>query len=66
MLADLAGLTGLVLSNAPFAAVVNQARALTWTRDPFDRLIAGAALADGAGLVTADRQILENLPGAIW
>ena len=39
---------------------------LTWTRDPFDRLIAAHAIVAGAPLLTADRGILENLPLATW
>jgi hypothetical protein len=35
-------------------AVVEQARALGWTKDPFDRLIVVHALSSGALLVTAD------------
>lgn len=50
-------------ATSPFAAVVQQAQSLTWTRDPFDRLIAAHALADDAGLLTADATLLANLPG---
>jgi PIN domain nuclease of toxin-antitoxin system len=57
---------GLSVSAAPFYAVVRAATGLTWTPDPFDRLICGSALADGAPLLTADRTIRANLPGAIW
>jgi PIN domain nuclease of toxin-antitoxin system len=39
---------------------------LTWTRDPFDRLIAAHAIVAGARLLTADEQILEHLPLATW
>ncbi|MCE3290874.1 MAG: hypothetical protein K0R83_2886, partial [Caulobacter sp.] len=46
--------------------VVSAARTLTCTRDPFDRLICAAAIADGVGLVTADRRIRQHLPNAIW
>jgi PIN domain nuclease of toxin-antitoxin system len=56
----------LTTAAAPFASVVREAAALSWTRDPFDRLIAGQALADGAQLLTADATLLANLPGAIW
>jgi PIN domain nuclease of toxin-antitoxin system len=39
---------------------------LTWTRDPFDRVIAAHAIVADAPLVTADRTILDNLPLATW
>lgn len=54
------------LSVTPFADIVEAALPLTWTRDPFDRLIAGNALADGARLLTSDRQLREHLPEAVW
>ena len=53
-------------SRAPFASAVRAASGLSWTRDPFDRLICGTAVADGAPLLTADRLILANLPTAVW
>jgi PIN domain nuclease of toxin-antitoxin system len=45
---------------------VQAAAGLTWTRDPFDRLIAAHAIVADAPLLTADRTILDNLPQAIW
>lgn len=57
---------GLVVSTAPFAAVVRHALDITWTRDPFDRLIAAQAVADDATLLTADQTILANFERATW
>jgi PIN domain nuclease of toxin-antitoxin system len=58
---------GVTVSAAPFAAVVQHALHVDWTRDPFDRLIVANALADGARLVTADRRIREHVPDvALW
>jgi PIN domain nuclease of toxin-antitoxin system len=57
---------GLQLSDASFEQVARAAVDLTWTRDPFDRLIAAHAIAAGAPLLTADKSILENLPLATW
>lgn len=57
---------GMEFSQTGFDKVISAARPLTWTRDPFDRLICGAAIADGAGLVTSDRHIRKHLPSAIW
>ncbi|MBW8060344.1 MAG: type II toxin-antitoxin system VapC family toxin [Solirubrobacterales bacterium] len=39
---------------------------LSWTHDPFDRLIAAHAIVADAPLITADRTILAHLPLAIW
>lgn len=56
----------LAISHTGFDRIVSAARPLTWTRDPFDRLVCGAAIADGAGLITSDRHIRQHLPSAIW
>lgn len=42
--------------------VVSGAGDLGFTRDPFDRLIAGHAVARGYRLATADHLLLEHLP----
>jgi PIN domain nuclease of toxin-antitoxin system len=57
---------GLQIVGASIADVVRAATPLTWTRDPFDRLIAAHAIVADAPLVTADHRIRENLPLAIW
>lgn len=48
------------------AAIVDIAERLAWTGDPFDRLIVASATADGARLVTADTDIIDNFAGAVW
>lgn len=48
------------------AAVVTRALDLTWTRDPFDRLIVATARLHKAKLVTRDRNIREHVEGAVW
>jgi PIN domain nuclease of toxin-antitoxin system len=63
---DLAARIGLRISKTSFENVVTYARKCTWTRDPFDRLIASNAVADGCRLVSADRTILANCAHAIW
>lgn len=45
---------------------VAEARALSFTRDPFDRLIAGHALASGVELLTVDETLLKHVPCARW
>jgi PIN domain nuclease of toxin-antitoxin system len=50
----------------PFAAVIREAKTIAWTRDPFDRLIVGAAMLHRAKLVTKDANIREHYDGAVW
>jgi len=57
---------GLQVADVSANALVKAATGLTWTRDPFDRLIAAQAIVANAPLVTADRTILANLPLAKW
>ena len=57
---------GLQVSDVSAAKLVQAATGLTWTRDPFDRLIAAQAIVADAPLVTADRTILDNFPLATW
>ena len=63
---DIEGLREFVVSKAPLFDVMEQALLLSWTRDPFDRLIVGNALADGAVLLTRDRLILQECRSAAW
>jgi PIN domain nuclease of toxin-antitoxin system len=57
---------GLSVADAPASALAEAGLDLSWTRDPFDRLIAAHAIVTGAPLITADRTILESLPQAVW
>lgn len=57
---------GLQVEDASLADLASAALDLTWTRDPFDRLIAAHAVVADAPLITADRTILEHLPQATW
>jgi PIN domain nuclease of toxin-antitoxin system len=63
---DLTQRIGLGISAASFSHVVTNASALNWTRDPFDRLIVGQALADGVSLLTRDANIRSNFSAAVW
>jgi PIN domain nuclease of toxin-antitoxin system len=62
ILGELQRATALVEDATPFAEVIREATGLTWTRDPFDRIIVGQALAAGCPLVTADQTLRERLP----
>ena len=66
VLAALRADLGLSLSELPFAAVAARARALIWTRDPFDRLIASQAVMEKIQLMTCDKTILKHCPLAFW
>jgi PIN domain nuclease of toxin-antitoxin system len=57
---------GLQVADVSLATLVEVAAGLTWTRDPFDRMIAAQAILADTALVTADRTILNNLPLATW
>ena len=66
ILANLRRTLGLVTSPTPFADVVGAATELTWTRDPFDRLICAQAVAENQLLLTKDRNIRKHLALARW
>jgi PIN domain nuclease of toxin-antitoxin system len=46
--------------------VINAAKELSWTRDPFDRLISAHAIVANVPLITADETIREHLHLAVW
>jgi PIN domain nuclease of toxin-antitoxin system len=64
VLDELSRTIGLTMSSAPFADVVASATHLTWTRDPFDRLICAQAVTEDQTLLTKDRTIRRNLRAA--
>lgn len=49
-----------------WARAAEIAQVLSWTRDPFDRLIAAHAMARSAPLMTRDALILEHYSLAFW
>ena len=63
---DLHHRIGLRFAPESFEEVTHAALGLTWTRDPFDRLIAAHALVAGAPLMTRDATILAEVPRAQW
>lgn len=66
ILGSLASDLGLVVTDDSLEALVPVAMPLSWTRDPFDRMLVATALLHGAPLVTRDTRIHENFPGAVW
>ena len=57
---------GLQIADVSLGEVVEAAIGISWTRDPFDRLISAHAIVANAPLVTADETIREHLPLAAW
>lgn len=66
MLAALRQSIGLEVADISLAELADTAIGLTWTRDPFDRMIAAQAIVADVPLVTADQIILTHLPLATW
>lgn len=56
----------IVVTDPASASICQAALTMSWTRDPFDRLISAHAAATQTELVTRDRRIRENLPLAWW
>lgn len=50
------------LDDPPAAGWFREAHSLSWTRDPFDRLLVAHALQREWRLATGDRALLEHLP----
>ena len=64
--ADLERRVGLRRSDLALEALVDTAASLTWTRDPFDRLIVADALVAGTALLTKDCSIHDHTTIARW
>ncbi len=57
---------GLTVCTAPFPAVVREAEAHDWTRDPFDRLIVAQASLFDAPLITKDATVHAHYRHVVW
>jgi len=57
---------GLTICDKPFPEIINSARGLSWTRDPFDRVIVGHARLHENRLLTKDEQIRKHYRHAVW
>ena len=66
IVADLANRIGLAIGNMDFNAIISQALEISWTRDPFDRIIVANASLDNSILVSKDQNILSHYPFAKW
>ncbi len=56
----------LRVCDLPFLDVIEIALDASWTRDPFDRLIASQATLRGAALLTRDDNLRTHCPWAEW
>jgi PIN domain nuclease of toxin-antitoxin system len=66
IIGDLRQRIGLSLSDSSMVAVIQAAGALSWTRDPFDRIIVGDSTAANTRLITKDEKIRDNYTAALW
>lgn len=66
IIGDLTQRLSLALSTTTMLAAVLAAAVLSWTRDPFDRLIVADALVAGTPLLTKDDVIRANCNLAQW
>lgn len=66
IITDLQKRVGLSLCPKVFDEVVAHATSLSWTRDPFDRLLVAHASLNNDPLVTKDRTIRAHYPHAVW
>jgi PIN domain nuclease of toxin-antitoxin system len=65
ILAALGREIALEIDPLAFSRVVAAARDVSWTRDPFDRIIVAQATLAGARLVTKDRLIRKHFPSVL-
>ncbi len=66
ILADLSQRIDLSICKKDFSLIIDQALAISWTRDVFDRLIVANAMIDQNILLTKDHKILANYAKAKW
>lgn len=66
ILADLEQSVGLVVSRDCVDDLVVAAMPISWTRDPFDRLMVATAILHRAPFVTRDALIQRHFGQAVW
>ncbi len=66
ILEQLSELIGLEPDPLSFLPIIETACSPSWTRDPFDRIIAAHATYREAHLLSRDRSMLENCRFALW
>ena len=63
---NLSETVGLQKCRSSFGLVVAESMRITWTRDPFDRIITATAAMHNAILLTKDEQIRQEYDRALW
>jgi len=66
ILLDLSDRIGLKICDKSLNTIIAGALKLSWTHDPFDRIIVANAALDNHILVTKDQNILGNYENARW
>ncbi|MBI2634086.1 PIN domain-containing protein [Candidatus Peregrinibacteria bacterium] len=66
ILKDLKESIGLKSCDCDLSSIIRKAVGLTWTRDPFDRIMTAQALFGNLRLLTKDTTILKNYKKAFW
>lgn len=66
IVADLRLRCDVTVATVSWTEAVSAALPLSFTRDPFDRLILATAMIAGVKLVTADKVMLQHAPSAVW
>lgn len=66
IIADLVQCVGLTICAKPFNDVIANATQLSWTRDPFDRILVAHAGLDNDILITGNHAIRTYYPHARW
>ncbi len=66
IVSDVAARIGLKTCDKSFDAIIGEALALSWTRDPFDRIIVANASLNDNILLTKDQSILQRYQHAKW
>ncbi|MBP0016923.1 MAG: PIN domain-containing protein [Cyanobacteria bacterium SBLK] len=66
IISDLSDRINLKICEKDFNSIVDRALEISWTRDPFDRLIVANAWVDNNILLTRDTNILANYIHAKW
>lgn len=66
ILSDLNKKIGLRILKCELSELVEESLKLSWTRDPFDRLLVAQSISTGIGLLTKDQVLLKNYKLAFW
>lgn len=57
---------GLRILKCELSELVEESLKLSWTRDPFDRLLVAQSISTGIRLLTKDQVLLKNYKLAFW